>query len=147
MRKRTHTEIPIIGNMFQEPVFRAWSPKGGMSSYATITDWVKNGLNTGNPEEMVFSQYTGLRDKNNVMIFTGDIIDVYSQNEFGSYTPTRMQVLFSEDLGAFLSKSFTKNVNSKVQRYFTIGQNCEVVGDVFTSDFNKLNETHTSKPA
>lgn len=118
-----------------------------MLPYATITDWVKNGLNMGNPEEMVFSQYTGLRDKSNVMIFTGDIIDVYSQNEFGSYTPTRMQVLFSEDLGAFLSKPLTKNVNSKVQRYFTIGQNCEVVGDVFTSDFNKLNETHTSKPA
>ena len=77
----------------KEIKFRAWDGVDYMSNPFTLHDIQDGKIEFTHDEKIVFMQYTGLKDKNGVEIYKGDIMLI---KERGANYPLKYIVVFNE---------------------------------------------------
>ncbi len=115
----------------RELKFRIWSKHcksylkqyDGVEAIGLLTVGVLNNLYS-NPnsskDDLVFEQYTGLKDKNDIEIYEGDIIFT------GESYPTYI-IGFNDRTGSYTASGFP--INTNVGRHISL-HNYEVVGNI-----------------
>ena len=121
----------------REIKFRAWDKKcievygTGMSYgepeyFDDMLAFRFNHFESDNPSEIIYEQYTGLRDKNGKEIYEGDIIQDSTFKDRGSYI---MAVEWEKEAASFV---LTRN-GWAFRHYFYESSNpddCEVIGNI-----------------
>jgi uncharacterized phage protein (TIGR01671 family) len=118
----------------REIKFRAWNTKEKVMLYRKLFEmnWYSTPKNTANSSNcwgpisggqsrfMEPMQYTGLKDKNGVEIYEGDVVEV------ASFNPSRYEVVFNR--GGFCMR------RSKASLYYPDGkylEDGEVIGNIY----------------
>ena len=120
----------------REIKFRAWDKRYGLvkihhldfseksGNIRTIHGSFDNGqssLSTDDKKETILMQYTGLKDKNNIEIYEGDIV----KNVFDE-----LKVVYFID-GVFVMTDFEKQNTWRCDSDLVAINHCEVVGDIY----------------
>lgn len=118
--------------MNKENKYRVWDKeiKGWFNGHALWLSSVEGHILTiedkDKKDRFIFQQYTGLRDRNGVEIWEGDIIVEAVQNEFGSFSKEiPLEVYFNSVTGAFRGKDKNDEVHD-----WSIGKNYEIIGNI-----------------
>ena len=112
--------------------FRAWGTKiKWMSkpfSFGQVLNFHDQIIKSLTPDEIVM-QFTGLKDKNEVEIYEGDIV-IYKRsvgNWTGQFMTTTHKIIFTEEVNAFVMEYGSSYI--KLRKHW--GYEYEVIGNIF----------------
>ena len=126
----------------REIKFRAWHPALKKMFYdcrVGSEDWLDRSTHFGGDHDTLM-QYTGLKDKNGVEIYEGDILAPMS-NDYQPKYEGNWVVIFTE--GAFFGESSNEYVETWLP-YWKPDDEIEVIGNIYEN--KELLEPTPSKP-
>jgi len=86
----------------REIKFRAWLPDIRKMTYThTLEELIGWAPNEGLKDTAVWLQYTGIKDKNGMEVYDGDILGINCQFAVDDFDSFLSRVLRNEDLGAW----------------------------------------------
>lgn len=117
--------------MNREIKFRCWDVDrkawmNDVDTYAQLADQAR--FNPENGENYILCQFTGLKDKNEIEVYEGDIICVHEENG-EDYVHS---VEWGGDYPAFTLKPSTEAEYNDLQHACTV-VSCEVIGNIYQS--------------
>ncbi|MGG5339969.1 hypothetical protein IGJ48_002677 [Enterococcus pernyi] len=119
------------------PKFRAWDKQTHRLINVLVIDWLnemvdlEGGRIDRQFDKVEFMQSTGLKDKNGVEIFEGDIVLISVDNGFDYLDNKKTVVQKSEFHSGLICKSLTNRMEYRVFKRNEAAYEYEVVGNIY----------------
>ena len=129
------------------PRFRAWDKRKNVMRDVAVLHFTKNGKTNFieywiNPTELKsyhvrnidLMQSTGLKDKNSIEIFEGDIVLVNVSNGFDQLVNEKTVVQESEFHSGLICKSLASGMEYRVFKHKKMDYEYEVIGNIYENN-------------